>query len=64
MPHHENKTCERCNTIFECKAGNITQCQCNTIQLSAEERIFIESKYKDCLCIACLMALKAELAAK
>ena len=61
MPDHENKTCERCNTTFECKAGSITQCQCNTIQLSPDERAYIASKYTDCLCANCLLALKAEI---
>jgi hypothetical protein len=58
MPLHEVKTCERCNAAFECKAGDIAHCQCNTIQLSVEERTFIEERYKDCLCANCLLQLK------
>jgi len=61
MPNHEKKNCERCNASFECKAGNITQCQCNQIHLSLEEKIYIESKYSDCLCANCLSAIKSEL---
>ena len=61
MPNHEDKTCERCNTPFECKAGNITQCQCNAIQLSPQERTYIALKYTDCLCADCLVALKLEM---
>ena len=59
MPLHETKTCARCNTTFECKAGDIAHCQCNGIQLSIEEMAFIEDRYKDCLCINCLHQLKS-----
>lgn len=58
MPLHEVKACPRCNYAFECKAGDITQCQCYGIQLSLEERAFIEDRYKDCLCANCLLQLK------
>ena len=34
MPAHETKYCERCNAAFECKPGNITECQCFGIVLS------------------------------
>jgi len=58
MPLHEEKSCPRCNKPFECKAGDITQCQCYGIQLSVEERAFVEARYKDCLCADCLLQLK------
>lgn len=58
MPQHEAKACPRCGSAFECKAGDIAQCQCYSIQLSLEERAFIEDRYKDCLCAACLLQLK------
>ena len=35
-------------------------CQCSTIQLSVEERAYVESKFEDCLCINCLNALQQE----
>lgn len=60
MPHHEQKKCSRCNALFECKIGNIADCQCNEIQLSYEERAFIENKFVDCLCIDCLHVLRYE----
>ncbi len=34
------------------------QCQCNTINLTAEERAYIEAKYDDCLCADCLTSLQ------
>ena len=58
MPLHEEKSCPRCNKNFECKAGAITQCDCFTIRLSAEEQAFIEGRYKDCLCLNCLKDMK------
>jgi hypothetical protein len=58
MPQHENKVCNRCNKNFECKVGNVLECQCSQIQLSYEEKVYIEDKYADCLCIDCLHILK------
>lgn len=58
MPTHEIKTCPRCQQPFECKLGDISHCQCSGIQLSHEERSFIEQRYHDCLCRNCLEALK------
>lgn len=55
---HEAKTCPRCNTFFECKAGHIAHCRCNNIQLSIEVLAFIEDRYTDCLCLNCLLQLK------
>jgi len=58
MPLHEQKLCSRCEQPFECKAGTISQCLCNAVVLTAEERAFIEERYKDCLCVTCLKDLK------
>ena len=58
MATHETKPCPRCKRNFECKVGNIAECQCCQIQLSYEERVFIESKYTDCLCLQCLKTLQ------
>ena len=60
MCKHEEKCCPRCKTVFECKAGTIMQCQCSVIQLSLEERVYVESKFEDCLCVNCLHALQRE----
>jgi hypothetical protein len=57
---HEEKHCQKCGQGFECKAGSISQCQCTGIQLTVEERSFIEKKYEDCLCVNCLKILQAE----
>ena len=61
MSQHEVKNCPRCKAAFECKPGNITQCQCTTIRLTAEQRAYIAQRYNDCLCNACLEYLSDEL---
>lgn len=58
MCKHEEKQCPRCGNGFECKVGNISECQCAGVLLSIEERAFIETRYNDCLCISCLKELK------
>ncbi|MBG9376268.1 cysteine-rich CWC family protein [Panacibacter sp. DH6] len=58
MPKHEPKVCPRCNNEFECRAGDITNCQCSAVALTVEEQAFIEDRYNDCLCTGCLHALK------
>lgn len=60
MCSHETKYCPRCAAAFECKAGSIAQCQCSDIQLNAEQRLFLEQNYSDCLCRNCLLQLQQE----
>jgi hypothetical protein len=57
---HETKNCQRCNIVFECKPGSITQCQCFEVALSAEQRAYLEQRYNDCLCKNCLLHIKGE----
>ncbi|MBI5857817.1 MAG: cysteine-rich CWC family protein [Sphingobacteriales bacterium] len=61
MSQHEIKSCPRCSKLFECKPGNITQCQCYGPTLSAEQQAYIEQRYNDCLCHECLLYLSDEL---
>lgn len=61
MAKYESKVCTRCNEFFECKSGNITQCQCFDITFSEEEREYLYFKYNDCLCIKCLLSIQNEL---
>jgi hypothetical protein len=61
MCRHETKSCPRCNQAFECKPGNITQCQCFGIELIAELKAYIEQRYNDCLCRDCLIYLQQNL---
>jgi hypothetical protein len=61
MSLHENKTCARCGQSFECKPFDIGNCQCSAVQLTSEERHYLQSQHDDCLCINCLKAIKQEL---
>ncbi|MBS1973582.1 MAG: cysteine-rich CWC family protein, partial [Bacteroidetes bacterium] len=52
------KRCPRCHAKFECKVGNVANCQCSGIAFSVEEKAFLEERYNDCLCRNCLLELK------
>lgn len=60
MCQHEAKSCQRCKEHFECKPGTITQCQCFEVQLTTEQRAYLEQMYNDCLCKNCLVQLQEE----
>ena len=62
MCRHEDKYCPRCNGVFECKLGNITQCQCFGISFNEEEKRLMAEAYADCLCRHCLVEMKNEFA--
>lgn len=55
---HETKTCQRCNAVFECKPGSVTQCQCFGVKITTEQKAFLEEYYTDCLCRNCLLQLQ------
>jgi hypothetical protein len=54
---HEPTTCPRCRRLFECKPGDIGNCQCQGIPLAVATKEFIAKKYQDCLCRQCLLEL-------
>jgi len=58
MCKHEEKYCPRCRAAFECKVGDITQCQCYGLSFTPEEKAFIGQRFEDCLCRRCLLELK------
>src|SRR5690606_6604812 len=60
MAKHEEKYCPRCNALFECKVGSISLCQCTTVKVSREERLYFDQFYTDCLCVDCMRELKSE----
>ncbi|MGD8780693.1 MAG: cysteine-rich CWC family protein [Ignavibacteria bacterium] len=60
MSLHETKYCPRCGSPFECKSGNITQCQCFEVELSAHDLQLMKEVYDDCLCKKCLLELKGK----
>ncbi|MDH5445047.1 MAG: cysteine-rich CWC family protein [Gammaproteobacteria bacterium] len=59
-PKHETKHCQRCNREFECKSGSILLCQCQTVVLSPEQLDYIATRFSDCLCARCLVAVRGE----
>ncbi len=54
MNKHEHKYCPRCNADFECKVGDIANCQCSTVSLTAETLSFLQSTHYGCLCKKCM----------
>lgn len=54
------KYCSRCKAVFECNTGNVEQCQCYTIQLTAKESEYLAKQYKDCLCPNCLKEIREQ----
>ena len=51
------KTCERCQTPFDCHAHNIEACACRQISLNNASRTTLAREYSDCLCANCLAEL-------
>lgn len=61
MATHEPKSCPSCNQVFECKPGNITECQCFGLVFTEAEKEYIGKITTDCLCRNCLLGLQQEL---
>jgi hypothetical protein len=55
---HEDKTCPRCHSVFECKVGDVTNCQCYPVKLNDAERDFLSHTYSDCLCAGCMQSVR------
>ncbi|MBL7736776.1 MAG: cysteine-rich CWC family protein [Chitinophagaceae bacterium] len=58
MIKHEEKYCERCGFIFECRMGDICKCQCYTAHLSEETQEYLQKAYGDCLCRNCMIEIE------
>ena len=56
----DHKTCSGCGKQFECKVETIAECQCSTISLTEAETKYISGKFKDCLCVNCLIEMKRQ----
>ncbi|PZP40923.1 MAG: hypothetical protein DI598_18875 [Pseudopedobacter saltans] len=57
MPLHETKYCPRCNETFECKVGDIVNCQCNEVTLCEDAVTFLGKTQYGCLCKDCLIEI-------
>ena len=55
----EPSTCEACGEPFVCGA-TLTGCWCTEITLAAETRAELRSRYRGCLCRACLERAAAD----
>lgn len=54
---HEIKICQRCENSFECKVGDVANCQCSTVSVTAAANDFLEKTDYDCLCKKCLSTI-------
>lgn len=45
---------------FECKTGSIELCQCQSVSLDESQSSYISELFEECLCAACLKALRSE----
>ena len=59
MPLHETKYCPRCNETFECKVGDIVNCQCNEVTLCEDAVTFLGKTQYGCLCKDCLIEINS-----
>lgn len=55
-----NKNCSRCQKEFSCQANDISNCQCNAIELDESCKTFLAKTNYDCLCINCLHELNTK----
>lgn len=60
MTKHEIKICPHCQQYFECKCGDIINCQCESVELKQKHRDYIYQQYDDCLCAGCMIILRRE----
>lgn len=51
------KTCQRCESTFNCTPEAITTCECSTLQLQPTTHAYLEKTQYDCLCNSCLKEL-------
>ncbi|WP_448520080.1 cysteine-rich CWC family protein [Rhodoflexus sp.] len=55
MSLHEPKYCPRCKVLFECKPGDVANCQCSEVTISDKLKSLLSNAYwSDCLCKGCL----------
>ena len=51
---HEIVSCKRCGTRFECKVGDVSNCQCSAVTISDATRKFLDKTSFGCLCASCV----------
>ncbi|WP_447968420.1 cysteine-rich CWC family protein [Nitrospira sp. M1] len=55
MEYQKLKSCSRCGVSFGCTSGH--DCWCQDVSLTRAQLQWIESRYDNCLCPDCLMAV-------
>lgn len=58
---HETSCCPRCGSEMTCKVGNITQCDCFSVNISDETRNYLTKTDYGCVCNRCLMELNRKM---
>jgi hypothetical protein len=58
---HETIVCKRCGSQFECKVGDVNNCQCSTVSLSDATRKFLANTHFGCLCAGCLTDIEGKV---
>jgi len=58
---HEIMVCKRCNSRFECKVGDVNNCQCSTISLNDVTRKYLDNTFYGCLCAKCLVEVENKI---
>ncbi len=61
MSKHEHKNCGRCNKSFECKVGDISNCECMEVILSIQTKNFLSKTEYDCICKNCLIQINQQV---
>ena len=51
---HTPKSCSRCSTAIECRANDISKCDCAKIEITKETTRFLKQTNYNCLCNECL----------
>lgn len=55
------KRCDNCGEEILCNMKNVDQCNCFSIELTAESGKFLKNTYFDCLCNKCLESVNFKL---
>lgn len=61
---HEEVRCPRCGSPFECKAGDVANCQCSSVKISPETHEYLAGTHYGCLCKKCLEELNRAVKAR
>ncbi|MEM6965118.1 MAG: cysteine-rich CWC family protein [Bacteroidota bacterium] len=48
------KTCQRCQSTFDCRVGDVGNCGCAQVTVSPDTHVYLSKTHYDCLCSNCL----------